>query len=80
MVVGLDCTHLPATAGARVGVTEPRETGDENVMLTSPFEAASCVPEAGEVARIERGAAAFAMVVAVAPPPLWPPEEDLSRP
>ena len=69
MVVGLAWTHVPATAGARVGVTEPSETGDENVMLMSPFEAAVCVPAAGEVAAMERGAAGFGTVVAVVPPP-----------
>jgi hypothetical protein len=87
MIVGLGWTQVPATAGARVGVTDPRETGDENVMLMSPFEAAACVPEAGEVARMERTAAALGRVVPVAPvapppppPPLWLPEEALPRP
>ena len=47
MVVGLAWTHVPATAGARVGVTEPSETGDENVMLMSPFDAAVCVARHG---------------------------------
>jgi hypothetical protein len=69
MVVGLGWTHAPATAGARVGVTDPSETGAENVMLMSAFEAAACVPEAGEVARTERAATVLGTVVPVAPLP-----------
>jgi hypothetical protein len=64
-------------------VTEPRETADENVMLMSPFDAAVCVPEVGEVARMERTGATFGRVVPVPVPPaapLWPPGDDFPRP
>ena len=84
MVVGLLWTQVPATAGARVGVTDPRETGDENVMLTSPLDAAVFTPEAGEVAAMARCATGFGMVVPVAlpppPPPLPPADVDRPRP
>ena len=47
MVVGRGLDPGPATAGVRVGVADPARPGSEKVMLTSPFEAAVGVHDAG---------------------------------
>src|SRR6185437_13566511 len=82
MVVGLACTHVPATAGDRVGVTAPRATADEKVMLMSALVGAVVVPEAGEVPRTTRGVATVWWCLVVFPlfAPGEPGEVDFPMP
>ena len=74
-MVGLACTHVPATAGERVGVTVPRATGEENVICMSALDGAVSVPDAGEVETMESGVAGTTVVGGLSA--LLPPEEDL---
>jgi hypothetical protein len=80
MVVGLACTHAPATGGENVGVDDPSETAEENVTLMVVFEAAVVAPEAGVVETTESGVTTVLTVVAVVLPPFFDPFEDFPMP
>jgi hypothetical protein len=88
MVVGLGCTHVPATGVDREGFADPKVTGAENVTLMSAFVGAVWLPAAGDVDAMESGVVLRADVVVVweppvvAPecPPVFPPEDDFARP
>jgi hypothetical protein len=82
MVVGLACTHLPATGGVNEGCTDPSATGVENVTLMVAFDATVFAPAAGTVERMVSGVTTRGTVVVVLPSAFFgsEPDEDFPRP